>query len=156
MVGITLEQQLRNLLRSLHDQGILDLNFENVRRARARWDSQCLIEAVTALIDDLDVSMAETAGLMNLDEPELDYETLDCYIHQLQERSASIGGCRMVVACRNSQQAIDAKDKARCVETFEQVKQEYQTLRDALNNFLQLERYIMAYENRRNGAQGSA
>ncbi|XP_031270573.1 histidine-containing phosphotransfer protein 2-like [Pistacia vera] len=147
MVGTSLEQQLRNFLRSMHDQGILDHNFENVRRLQTQGNPQFLTEVITMFINDADVSMAETTRLMN--EPELDYETLTSYLHQLRGSSASIGGCRMAVACRDVRQAIDARDKARCLETFERVKQEYQTLRSSFNNILQLERSILAYENRR-------
>ncbi|XP_044506986.1 histidine-containing phosphotransfer protein 1-like [Mangifera indica] len=148
MVGVG--QLPGNFLRLLHDQGILDHNFENVRRTQAQGNHLVLSEVLTMFIYHIDVSMTETTRLMT--EPELDYETLADYLQMLQGKSASIGGCLMAAACREVRQAIDARDKARCLETFELVKQEYLTLK----NILLLERCAMAYENWRDGAGGAA
>ncbi|XP_044506762.1 uncharacterized protein LOC123226313 [Mangifera indica] len=107
MVENSLEQALRNFHRCFYEKGVLDHNFENVKRSEAQGN---LIEVVTKFINTVDVFMEETTGLMN--EPELDYETLNSHLHRLQGRSASIGGCRMAAACRDVRQAIDAGDKA--------------------------------------------
>ncbi|XP_044504331.1 uncharacterized protein LOC123224703 isoform X2 [Mangifera indica] len=124
--------------------GILDHNFENVRRSEAQGNPRVFTDVVIKFMKEVDVIMEETIELVN--EPELNYETLSTHLHQLQGRSASIGGCRMAAACRNSRQAINARDKARCLETVEQVKQEYHTLRSAFKYIVGVARYILAQE----------
>ncbi|XP_044483795.1 histidine-containing phosphotransfer protein 2-like [Mangifera indica] len=147
MVGPTFEQQLRNLLRSMHDQGILDHHFENVRRLQAHGNPHFLTEVITMFVNDADGSMGEITRLIN--QPELDYETLGQYLHQLRGSSASIGGCRMANACREFRQAVDARDKERCINGFHGIRHEYRDLRACFDSILQIQRSIIEYENRR-------
>ncbi|XP_044497765.1 uncharacterized protein LOC123219879 [Mangifera indica] len=152
MEGPSVEQQLRNFIRNMRDQGILDHRFENLRRSEAHGDPQVLTDEILIFIVDADISTAEITSLMN--NPALDYQTLGEQLYQLRRKTARVGGFRMVAACLEFCQAIDARDKARCVEGFHGIINEYRDFRICLVSILQmLEQLIQAQrlnvENRR-------
>ncbi|KAL5773609.1 hypothetical protein ACOSQ2_013533 [Xanthoceras sorbifolium] len=129
MVGTTLEQQLRNFTRSMYDQGILDLHFENIMELQNHEYPCFVTQMIGKYVDLADASMA--AVTRQLSDLEVNFDSLIINVEQLGGGSASIGGNRMALVCHDLRLACDDKYKE---SFFERVKPEYRTLRDCLNH----------------------
>ncbi|XVF69134.1 hypothetical protein PTKIN_Ptkin11bG0056300 [Pterospermum kingtungense] len=148
MVGTTLSQQLKNYIQTLqHDQGILDHHFDHVKALQNEENPQFVMEVISMFSHDAETGIAQLTTFLNSDV--VDYGKVISFVHQLKGSSSSIGGQRMALACRELRHACDNRDKERCLEIFERLKQEYYTLRECLSVISQMERAIMANESRR-------
>ncbi|PQQ10349.1 histidine-containing phosphotransfer protein 2-like isoform X2 [Prunus yedoensis var. nudiflora] len=138
MPGATLlTQQLNNFIRSLREQGILDFHFEELKELES--DTPYLVvEAITMFLRDADCSIAE---LLRTLVTEITF--------QLKGSSSSVGGCRMAHACCELRDASEAYSKERSLSGFDRVRREYLVLRENLNQILQMEHAINAFEPRR-------
>ncbi|KAI5322634.1 PREDICTED: histidine-containing [Prunus dulcis] len=147
MPGATLlTQQLNNFIRSLREQGILDFHFEELKELES--DTPCLVvEAITMFLRDADCSIAEL--LRTLGAPLINYTRVTEIAFQLKGSSSSVGGCRMAHACCELRDASEAYSKERSLSGFDRVRREYLVLRENLNQILQMEHAINAFEPRR-------
>ncbi|XP_020422193.1 histidine-containing phosphotransfer protein 2-like isoform X1 [Prunus persica] len=158
MPGATLlTQQLNNFIRSLREQGILDFHFEELKELES--DTPCLVvEAITMFLRDADCSIAEL--LRTLGAPLINYTRVTEIAFQLKGSSSSVGGCRMAHACCELRDASEAYSKERnsffgkcyafrSLSGFDRVRREYLVLRENLNQILQMEQAINAFEPRR-------
>ncbi|XP_040992563.1 histidine-containing phosphotransfer protein 1-like isoform X2 [Juglans microcarpa x Juglans regia] len=121
-------------------QGILDHNFENVQNLQCQENPHFVLEIIEMFCRDAEISIAEMTKYV--DEPVVDYAKVTCFIHQLKGSSSSVGGCRIVVACRELRKASENKMKERCIEACNKIKREYFIVRDNLNAIAKMERSI--------------
>ncbi|EOY33504.1 hypothetical protein QUC31_018902 [Theobroma cacao] len=147
MVGTTLSQELKNYIQSMHDQGVLDHHFDHVKALQNEENPQFVMEVISMFCQDAEIGVAEITRFLNA--PVVDFAKVINFVHQLKGSSSSIGGQRMALACRELRQASENRDKERCLEIFERMKQEYNTLRGCLNAISQMERTILENETRR-------
>ncbi|KAJ4822786.1 Histidine-containing phosphotransfer protein 4, partial [Turnera subulata] len=67
-----------------------------------------------------------------------DFDKLDVYMHQFKGRCSSIGAKRVKAECAQFTEHCSAGNIEGCVRSFQQVKQEYATLRRKLETYFQL------------------
>ena len=147
MVGTTFKQELLNFIGSMHEQGILDYHFDNIRSLQTIDYPRIVSRMISNYTTHADDAMEAITRLLN--DEAVDFNHLTIYVQRLKESSTSIGGCRMAGVCRELQQASDEMNKDRCLAIFERVKTEYQTLHNNLAHIQQLESSILTYESRR-------
>ncbi|XP_022752589.1 histidine-containing phosphotransfer protein 1-like [Durio zibethinus] len=140
MVGTTLSEQLNNHIQTMHDQGILDHHFDHVKKLQNEGNPQFVVRVISMFFNDAETGIAQITSFLNSDD--VDFAKTINYVHQLKGCSSSIGGQRMALACSELRNACDDRDKQRCLEIFERVKQEYSTLQECFNTISQMERTI--------------
>lgn len=83
-----------------------------------------------------------------LSAPEVDFAQLDQLVHQFKGSSASFGANSMATACVQLRDACHARQTATCQELCAQLKVIFTTLKERLQQFLEL-------ENKRKQLQGA-
>ncbi|XWS73940.1 hypothetical protein CRYUN_Cryun02cG0172500 [Craigia yunnanensis] len=136
MVGTTLSQQLKNYIQTMHDQGILDHHFDHVKSLQNEENPQFVMDVISMFFNDAQNGIAQLNAHLN--SAVVDFAKVINFVHQLRGSSSSIGGQRMALACRELRHACDNRNKERCLEIFERVKQEYNTLQECLNTISQV------------------
>ncbi|GAV59207.1 Hpt domain-containing protein [Cephalotus follicularis] len=146
MVAPVLDQRLSSFIQTMHEQGILDHNFDHVKNLQNEESPRFVVEVISMFLGDADVGMADITKYLS--EPDVDYTRVINVAHQLKGGSGSLGGLRMANACRELRLATDDRDKQRCLETFDRLKQEYRILRENLTLIAQMETTILCNEAR--------
>ncbi|KAF5447551.1 hypothetical protein F2P56_033097 [Juglans regia] len=140
MAETDVKQQIKDYVQTMHEQGILDHNFENVQNLQCQENPHFVLEIIDMFCRDAEICIAEMAKYV--DEPVVDYAKVTGFIHQLKGSSSSVGGCRIVVACRELRKATENKMKEGCLEACNKIKREYFVVRDNLNAIAKMERSI--------------
>ncbi|GMJ15493.1 histidine-containing phosphotransfer factor 5 [Hibiscus trionum] len=147
MPGINLAQQLKHYVQSMHDQGILDHNYDHLRSLQQADNPHLVNDVLSIFFSDAPDYIARITGLISSED--VDYVKLKNVVHQLKGCGSVIGGQRMTLACYQFQTACDERDKERCLDMLERVKREFNTLEECFNNITQMERDIDQIETRR-------
>ncbi|BFG34656.1 hypothetical protein CerSpe_209320 [Prunus speciosa] len=146
MSGTRLEQQLKSFIRSLREQGILDHRFNQMKELENETPG-LVMEVITLVLRDGDAGIEELTR--NLRERDINYPKVADLAHKLKGIGSSVGGCRMAHACCELRDASEAYSKERSLSGFDRVRREYLVLRENLNQILQMEHAINAFEPRR-------
>ncbi|KAG7950595.1 hypothetical protein I3843_13G122500 [Carya illinoinensis] len=120
--------------------GILDHNFENVQNLQGEENPHFVLDIIDIFCRDAEICIEDMTK--SVDEPVVDYAKVTGFIHLLKGSSSSVGGCRIVLACRELRKATESKTKERCVEAVNNIKREFFTVRDNLNAIAKMERSI--------------
>ncbi|PQQ12621.1 histidine-containing phosphotransfer protein 2-like isoform X2 [Prunus yedoensis var. nudiflora] len=155
MPGATLlTQQLNNFIRSLREQGILDFHFEELKELES--DTPYLVvDAITMFLRDADCSIAEL--LRTLGAPLINYSRVTEIAFQLKGSSSrtlipfSAFGIAVLVVAGWPMPVVSFEMQVKHIpkKGFDRVRREYLVLRENLNQILQMEHAINAFEPRR-------
>uniref|UniRef100_A0A6N2LKE4 Histidine-containing phosphotransfer protein n=2 Tax=Salix viminalis TaxID=40686 RepID=A0A6N2LKE4_SALVM len=140
MEGSNVWQEQRNFVKSLHEQGILDSQFEDILDL-PRESPQFVIDLVSTFCSDAENAIAALIRYIN--EPDINYRKIIDKVHLIRGASSCIGGHRMALACRELRYACEDKDKDRCLAAFVKTGDEYQILKEKFNIILQMERAMI-------------
>ncbi|KAI5322633.1 hypothetical protein L3X38_031705 [Prunus dulcis] len=110
MSGTRLEQQLKNFIRSLREQGILDHRFNQMKELENATPG-LVMEVITLVLRDGDAGIEELTR--NLRQRDINYPKVADLAHKLKGIGSSVGGCRVSAACVELRQASNAKNKQR-------------------------------------------
>ncbi|VVA26057.1 PREDICTED: histidine-containing [Prunus dulcis] len=145
MAGRTdIAEQLKELISSLKEQGILDEKFDEVmRRLKDERNPRFAVEIINHFYGDAENNLAELTYLSVV--PIIDYPQLSNVALNLKEACSSFGCSRMAIACGELRDASEAKNKEGCHMVLEHIRREYAVLQKNLNQIAQLDRAI--YEN---------
>ncbi|KAK8515707.1 hypothetical protein V6N13_139323 [Hibiscus sabdariffa] len=138
-------QQLHDHLRNLHDQGILDQNYDHLRSLQHVENPEFVNEVLSMFYHDAPNYIAQITTLLSDD---VDYVKVKDVAHQLKGCASSIGGQRMTLVCHQFRNACNQQDKERCLRKFESVKREFNILEESLTTIAQMERDAADFETR--------
>ncbi|XVE70994.1 hypothetical protein DITRI_Ditri10aG0114100 [Diplodiscus trichospermus] len=68
----------------------------------------------------------------------IDFSKLDDYMHQFKGSCSSIGAKKVTNECSVFREYCNAENAEGCIRTFQQIKQEYATLRRKLEAYFQI------------------
>ncbi|KAH1033687.1 hypothetical protein J1N35_045861 [Gossypium stocksii] len=167
-------QQLNDYIRTMHDQGILDDNFDQLLVLRREQNPRFINELISMFTNDAEAYIAEITNALSLTE--VDFSTIISKLHQLKGSTSGIGGHRMYQACCELRVAADDGDKdrseflmlinflfyifsfyllniclyvVRCDELFLRVKEEFNTLKQCFDSISEMRRNIISNGTRR-------
>ncbi|KAL4323206.1 hypothetical protein GQ457_11G019320 [Hibiscus cannabinus] len=147
MPGINIPQRLKHYVIHMHEQGVLDHNYDRLRSMEHPDNPLFVNEVFAMFFNDAPEYIGRLTAFLSTDD--VDYVNIKNIAHYLKGCASSVGGQRMTLACYQFRNACDEKDKERCLEMLERVKREYNTLEDCINNITQMEREIDQIETRR-------
>ncbi|KAG0495349.1 hypothetical protein HPP92_000040 [Vanilla planifolia] len=114
------EQQLDALVSGMYREGFLDEQFQQIRALDEGGSPDFLVEVIGLFCVDADRILTELTDLLN--QPAVDFQKVDAYVHQLKGSSAS------------------------CLHALDLAKQRFYELSKRLNNMIQLEQTVYAYK----------
>ncbi|MFQ6660345.1 hypothetical protein Gotur_028907 [Gossypium turneri] len=140
-------QQLNDYIRTMHDQGILDDNFDQLLALRREQNPRFITELISMFTNDAEAYIAEITSALSLTE--VDFSTIISKLHQLKGSTSGIGGHQMYQACCELRVAAEDGDKDRCDELFLRVKEEFNTLKQCFDSISEMRRNIISNGTRR-------
>ncbi|XP_038989257.1 histidine-containing phosphotransfer protein 1-like [Phoenix dactylifera] len=87
MASIGLQKQLYHFIESMYEEGLLDVQFQQLQMLQNEENPNFVAEVITTFFANTEKVFKELEKLMK--ETEVDYRKMDCYIHQLIGSSAS-------------------------------------------------------------------
>ncbi|KAF8403244.1 hypothetical protein HHK36_011345 [Tetracentron sinense] len=138
-----LKAQLNGFVQSMHDEGLLDHNFDQVRALRDPNNPRFLPDLINGFCNDTERRINDLTGY--LDQPTVDYHRIAEFVHQLKGSSSSIGAYHVYLACLDLDQAVDATYKEGCLLALNRIKHEFYHLHGKFQTIVQLENSILAY-----------
>ncbi|XP_042457647.1 histidine-containing phosphotransfer protein 2-like isoform X2 [Zingiber officinale] len=118
---MTPAEELNSLMHWMFSEGLLDQQFQQLQMLQDASNPNFVAEVITLFCKDSEIILAELTKLLN--QPVVDFQKVDAYVHQLKGSSS------------------------RCLSALNVVECEYFRLKDKLAVMLQLEQTIQAYEN---------
>ncbi|OIT29083.1 PREDICTED: histidine-containing phosphotransfer protein 4-like [Nicotiana attenuata] len=132
------QRQAACLRRSLFDQGYIDDQFIHLEELQDDANPNFVEEVVKLFYTD-SVRLIRNIELA-LENGPYDFAKLDNMMYQFKGSSSSIGARRVKRQCCQFQEYCNAKNIEGCKNTFEGVKQEYNTLKTKLETYFQMAR----------------
>ncbi|KAG6524844.1 histidine-containing phosphotransfer protein 2-like [Zingiber officinale] len=142
---MTPAEELNSLMHWMFSEGLLDQQFQQLQMLQDASNPNFVAEVITLFCKDSEIILAELTKLLN--QPVVDFQKVDAYVHQLKGSSSSVGANNVKLACIHFRQFYDENNKEGCLSALNVVECEYFRLKDKLAVMLQLEQTIQAYEN---------
>jgi len=132
--------QLAALVSNMYATGLLDDQFQQLQMLQNASTPDFVSEVVTLFCQDGERIIGELAKL--LEKPNVDFDRVDAFVHQLKGSSASIGAQKVKNTCIQFRESCQQKSKDGCLKTLETVKINFYDLRDKFQTMLQLQRQV--------------
>lgn len=145
MAAAALREQLNALLSSMFASGLVDDQFQQLQMLQEDGGTPGFVaEVVTLFCDDANRIISELAAL--LEQPIVDFDKVDAYVHQLKGSSASVGAQKVKFTCMQFRQLCQDKNRDGCIMALAVVRNEFYDLRNKFQTMLQLEQQIQAQQ----------
>ncbi|KAJ7947958.1 putative Histidine-containing phosphotransfer protein [Quillaja saponaria] len=141
---ITTKDQYELLVRALQDKDVLDHRFDSLHALKETIDRSYVLDSIDSFFKDTKRAITELNS--HLKGRYVNYEEMADSIHLLRGSSAGVGGFRAVLSCYELMHACIDNDKKRCRRAYGLVKEEHYKLKDSLRVLYQMEKTILAEE----------
>ncbi|XP_039028496.1 histidine-containing phosphotransfer protein 5-like [Hibiscus syriacus] len=146
MAAAAFARQLLDYLKQMHDQGILDHNYDRLRSMQNEENPQFVDEVLSMFHRDAPEYISRITDLLR--PVDVNYVKVKDAAHQLKGCGSIVGGQRLTIDCYQLQNACIERNKHRCLDMFERVKTEFNLL-EGLTNIIQMEKDIAFHATRR-------
>lgn len=136
--------ELKTLVHSMLEEGILDSQFTQLQGLQDESNPNFVAEVVTLFIKDAQKIINHLSYYMS--QEVVDFSEMDPYVHQIKGSTSSIGARNMTLACGDLHQASDAKNKEMCLQALNKINHEYCRLQVKLHVIVQLQNTIFTME----------
>ncbi|XP_061369589.1 histidine-containing phosphotransfer protein 4-like isoform X2 [Gastrolobium bilobum] len=133
-----LQQQAVIMRSSLFDEGYLDEQFIQLEDLQDDVNPNFVEEIVTLFYSN-SVRLVYNIEQALMSKP-TNFARLEDYMHQFKGSCSSIGAKKVKNECTRFSEYCAAKNFEGCFRTFQQINQEYTTLKKKLETYLQLAR----------------
>ncbi|KAG8050270.1 hypothetical protein GUJ93_ZPchr0009g1279 [Zizania palustris] len=141
MAAAALREQLNALLSSMFSQGLVDEQFQQLQMLQDEGGTPGFVaEVVTLFCDDAERIIAEIATL--LEQPIVNFDKVDAYVHQLKGSSASVGAQKVKFTCMQFRQLCQEKSRDGCLMALAVVRNDFYDLRNKFQTMLQVVPYL--------------
>ncbi|KAF8692713.1 hypothetical protein HU200_039549 [Digitaria exilis] len=142
MAAAALREQLNALLSSMYASGLVDDQFQQLQMLQDDGGTPGFVaEVVTLFCDDADRIISELAAL--LEQPVVDFDKVDAYVHQLKGSSASVGAQKVKFTCMQFRELCQHKNRDGCIMALTLVRNEFYDLRNKFQTMLQVVPYVL-------------
>lgn len=137
-----MQRRLVEYTKSLFMEGVLDNQFLQLQQLQDESNPDFVVEVVSLFFDDSDRLINDLT--MALDQPNIDFKTVDSHVHQLKGSSSSIGAERIKNVCIAFRNFCEEQNIEGCMRCLQQVKQEYCLVKNKLETLFRMEQQIVA------------
>ncbi|KAG2585709.1 histidine-containing phosphotransfer protein 1-like [Panicum virgatum] len=135
--------QLTALLTNMYATGLLDEQFQQLQMLQDASSPDFISEVVTLFCQDGERIIGELAKL--LEKPNVDFDRVDAFMHQLKGSSASVGAQKVKNTCIQLREFCRSKSRDGCLKTLDSVRTEFYDLRGKFQTMLQLQRQLHGF-----------
>ncbi|WVZ91711.1 hypothetical protein U9M48_037844 [Paspalum notatum var. saurae] len=128
--------QLAALRESMLTSGLLDEQFTQLQKLQDPDSPNFVTEIITLFCQDGDRIIRELTTL--LDQPTVDFNRVDAFVHQLKGSSASVGAQKVHNASIQFREVCKQKNKDGCLKVLQTARTEFNDVRGKLQNMLQV------------------
>ncbi|KAK4282837.1 hypothetical protein QN277_014165 [Acacia crassicarpa] len=139
---VRLQRQLVDYTASLFQEGYLDEQFIQLRQLQDESNPQFAVEVVSLFFEEAERLLDELAK--GLSQENTDFKRLDAQVHQLKGSSSSIGAQRVGRICIAFRNYCEMQNVEGCLNSLQQVRQEYSSVKSKLETLFKMERQLSA------------
>ncbi|OIV90836.1 hypothetical protein TanjilG_15569 [Lupinus angustifolius] len=140
-VMVQLQRQLVDYTASLFNEGFLDEQFNQLQQLQDESNPDFVVEVVTLFFEDAERLLNEMT--IALSQESIDFKRLDAHVHHLKGSSSSIGAQRIHRVCISFRNSCVEQNVEGCLESLQQVKQEYSLVKSKLETLFKMEQQIL-------------
>ncbi|KAG8636655.1 histidine-containing phosphotransfer protein 1 isoform X2 [Manihot esculenta] len=129
-------------MKSLFREGFLDGQFTQLQLLQDESNPDFVVEVVSLFFEDSERLLNDLTRA--LDQQIVDFKRVDAHVHQFKGSSSSIGAQRVRNACIAFRNFCEEQNSEMCLKCLQQVKQEYNLVKNKLENLIRLEQQIVA------------
>ncbi|KAK9677034.1 hypothetical protein RND81_11G117700 [Saponaria officinalis] len=133
-------RQVTQMRQSLFDQGFLDEQFVQLEELQDDTNPYFVEEVATLFYRDSGRLLTNIEQAM--DRCPMDFIKLDNFMQQFKGSCSSIGAKRVKNECNQFKEYCRTGNSDGCLQTFQQMKREYTTLKRKLEAYFQLVRQV--------------
>uniref|UniRef100_A0A7C8YZ44 Histidine-containing phosphotransfer protein n=1 Tax=Opuntia streptacantha TaxID=393608 RepID=A0A7C8YZ44_OPUST len=137
-----MQRQFLEYSQSLFREGYLDSQFTQLQQLQDESNPDFVMEVVTLFFEDSERLVRDLTCA--LDQPVVDFKTVDAHVHQLKGSSSSIGAQRVKNACIEFRNFCEEQNADACRACLQQVNQEYFLVKSKLQTLFTMEQQIVA------------
>ncbi|POO02363.1 histidine phosphotransferase [Trema orientale] len=137
-----MQRQWVDYARSLFLEGYLDGQFLQLQQLQDESNPDFVSEVVYLFFGDSEKLLNDLT--LALDQPIVNFKTVDAHVHQLKGSSSSIGAQRVKNACVAFRNFCEEQNVEACLRCLQHVKQEYYLVKNKLETLFKLEQQIVA------------
>ncbi|KAK1380174.1 Histidine-containing phosphotransfer protein [Heracleum sosnowskyi] len=141
MEVIQLQRRYIDYATSLLNEGHFNDVFAQLLRLQDASNPEFVAEVVSIYFEQSERILNDLSEIM--DQQPIDFQKADAYIHKLKGSSSSIGAERIRSACIGFRGSYEEQNIEACMRSVVQIKQEYSTVKEKLQNLLRLEQQIV-------------
>ncbi|ONM04120.1 Histidine-containing phosphotransfer protein 1 [Zea mays] len=138
--------QLAALVSNMYATGLLDDQFQQLQLLQDPSAPDFVSEVVTLFCQDGERIIEELAKLLCVwEKPNVDFDRVDAFVHQLKGSSANIGAQKVKNTCIQFREFCQQKSRDGCLKVLETMRINFYELRGKFQTMLQLERQVNGF-----------
>ncbi|KAJ0092450.1 hypothetical protein Patl1_25525 [Pistacia atlantica] len=138
-----MQRRLLDYTKSLFmEKGVLDGQFLQLQQLQDESNPDFVVEVVSLFFEDSERLLNDLTRA--LDQPNVDFKTVDSHVHQWKGSSSSIGASRVKNGCIAFRNFCEEQNIEACLRCLQQVKQEYYLVKNKLETLFRMEQQIVA------------
>ncbi|KAL6646364.1 hypothetical protein ACP70R_017972 [Stipagrostis hirtigluma subsp. patula] len=127
--------QLNALVSNMFATGLLDEQFHQLKNLQDPSTPDFVSEVIALFCDDGVQIIDELAKL--LEQPTVDFDMVDSFVHQLKGSSASVGALKVKNTCIQFREFCKQKSRDGCIMTLDSARTEFYDVRSKFQTMLQ-------------------
>ncbi|KAL5763793.1 hypothetical protein ACOSP7_016156 [Xanthoceras sorbifolium] len=144
MALIVQKNLFRTFVQSMHDEGLINNDFNQVLAMRETVKRDYVVRTVTSYCMSTEALFTHMTCLIS--QPMVDYLQIDAGARELFTRATGVGAERVKLACTELVQACEQNNMENCYRALYWAKTEYSKLRRKFETLVQMERKIIDLE----------
>ncbi|EXC05705.1 Histidine-containing phosphotransfer protein 1 [Morus notabilis] len=137
-----MQRQWLDYTKSLFLEGFLDGQFLQLQQLQDESNPDFVVEVVSLFFEDSEKLLNDLTSALG--QQSVDFKRVDAHVHQLKGSSSSIGAQRVKNACIALRNYCEEQNIEGCIGCLQQVKHEYNMVKNKLENLFRLEQQIVA------------
>ncbi|XP_074356207.1 histidine-containing phosphotransfer protein 1-like [Apium graveolens] len=137
-----LQRQYVDFMSYVYREGLLNDQFLMLQRLQDERNPQFVNRVATLFFEDSERHLQNLT--VALDQRPVDYTKVDAYVHQFKGSSSSVGAQRLSDICVLFKTCYEARNLEGCMRSLQQLKDEYNLVKNKLHTLFRLEQQIVA------------
>ncbi|XP_047318830.1 histidine-containing phosphotransfer protein 1-like [Impatiens glandulifera] len=139
---VKMKRQLMEYTASLYDDGFIDAQFSQLQQLQDESNPEFVFEVISLFFEDSERLLNELSKSLN--QQNVDFKKVDAHVHQFKGSSSSIGAHRVQKICITFRNYCEEQNIQRCLMCLQQLKNEYNLVKNKLEIIFKLEQQIKA------------
>eukprot|EP00271_Cylindrocystis_brebissonii_P015842 TRINITY_DN38892_c0_g1_i1.p1 TRINITY_DN38892_c0_g1~~TRINITY_DN38892_c0_g1_i1.p1 ORF type:complete len:163 (+),score=51.65 TRINITY_DN38892_c0_g1_i1:325-813(+) len=136
------QRQLTEHIDNMFAEGLLDDQFTQLQQLQDESNPEFVGEVIQLFFEDSEKLLEDLEEEVAQDP--IDFKKVDAHVHQFKGSSSSIGASRVKGVCITFRNHCDEENAEGCRKALEEVKEEYNTVKEKLERMMALEAKIIS------------